>query len=80
MHVTDEHIVDLASRMFGVSPDTIKRYRTMSKIDLGNITLLDMERNIKMKSVTLDIFPDDFRRGAPFCIRLCFTSWTFQCQ
>jgi len=50
MEVTDEHIVDLASRMFGVSPDTIKRYRTMSKIDLGNISLLDMERNIKMKS------------------------------
>ena len=50
MHITDEHIVDLASRMFGVSPDTIKRYRTMSKIDLGNITLLDMERNVKMKS------------------------------
>jgi hypothetical protein len=50
MQVTDEHIVNLASRMFGVSPDTIKRYRTMSKIDLGNITLLDVERNIKMKS------------------------------
>ncbi len=50
MEVTDEHIIDLASRMFGVSSDTIKRYRTMSKIDLGNITLLDVERNIKMKS------------------------------
>jgi len=50
MEVTDEHIVDLASRMFGVSPDTIKRYRTMSKIDLGNISLLDVERNVKMKS------------------------------
>jgi len=50
MEVTDEHIIDLASRMFNVNIDTIIRYQKISKIDLGSITLLDMERNIKMKN------------------------------
>jgi hypothetical protein len=38
MEVTEEHIINLASRMFNVNIDTIIRYQKMSKIDLGSIT------------------------------------------